>query len=440
MPSTNASWTLAQKVSFRFFCCLFVLYIFPFPLNFIQDFVDSDSEGFKFLSWYFKALDLYSKAWHAMVPWVGDHILHLKNPITIFTNGSGDTTYDYVALFTTFVLAFLSAAIWCLFDRKRPSYRQADYWLRVLVRYNLAVLMLSYGFSKIYHLQMGSPYLSELVEKFGNKSPMGLAWSFFGYSPAYSAFTGFGEVLGGSLLFLRRTTTLGSLVLVVVLSNIVAINFCYDIPVKLFSSMLLLMNIFLLSPDIRGLVQIFISKRAYSLKGLEFSWNTKKSHRIALILKSIFILSCFGVSIWSSLKMSKIYGDQRPLPKLYGIYNVQTFIRNKDTIPPLLTDSTRWKMMLVQNEGYARFSYMNDKVRWMRFIIDSAMKKATVFSTMDTSKKSYFNILPIDSSYLALVGKLNSDSLYVRLKKLDPKTFTLIGRGFHWINEYPLNR
>jgi hypothetical protein len=50
-----------------------------------------------------------------------------------------------------------------------------------------------------------------------------------------------------SYLLFRKTKTFGSLVCITVLMNIVAMNFCYDVPVKLFSSNLLLMAKLLVS-------------------------------------------------------------------------------------------------------------------------------------------------------------------------------------------------
>ena len=41
------------------------------------------------------------------------------------------------------------------------------------------------------------------------------------------------EVLGALLLLFRRTTALGAAVLAVVLVNVVMMNFCYDVPVKI---------------------------------------------------------------------------------------------------------------------------------------------------------------------------------------------------------------
>ena len=41
---------------------------------------------------------------------------------------------------------------------------------------------------------------------------------------------------------------------------------------------------------------------------------------------------------------------------------------------------------------------------------------------------------------LRLDGILKGDSLHVRLHRLDETSFLLVSRGYHWINEFPLNR
>jgi uncharacterized membrane protein YphA (DoxX/SURF4 family) len=438
MNNSGVPWTAHRKFFFRFFCCFFLIYFFPFPLNILTYFMDTDAPP-KFLAWYFKIFDLYNNLWHAIIPWIGDHLLHLKTHITIFTNGSGDTTYDYVMLLTFVVLSLTAALIWTRLDRQGPGYPKALYWLRVYVRYNLGAYMLVYGFSKVFHLQMPSPGLGQLVQRFGDKSPMGLIWSFIGYSPAYSAFTGWGEIMGGTLLFFRRTTTLGALILVAVISNIVAINFCYDVPVKLFSSVLLLMDLFLLAPQTRRLWAIFVKNDPTSPLPPEFTWGKKRHQRIALVIKWAFILGSFYGNISYLRSMMRVYGDLTPKPRLYGIYDVQTFIRNKDTVPPLTTDSTRWKQLVIQSNKYVSFIYMNDRRRRLRFEVDSLIKQAVLYPEDDTLVKSRFSIHPEDSVHLTLNGALKADSLHVLLKKVDLNSFVLISRGFHWINEYPFS-
>jgi uncharacterized membrane protein YphA (DoxX/SURF4 family) len=432
-------WSGPQRFFFRFFCSFFLIYIFPFPLDSFPFVTELTSLNAKLTAWYTAIFEAYTNAWHVIIPWAGSHLLHLKNPITIFTNGSGDTTYDFVLLLTYFSLAILSAIAWSILDRRRTSYSTALYWIRVLVRYYLAINMLTYGFYKVFHLQMPFPYLTQLVQPFGDKSPMGLAWSFVGYSKAFSEFTGWGEVVGGVLLFFRRTTTLGALLSAVVMGNIVAINFCYDVPVKLFSSMLFLMSVFLAAPDAKRLSAVFLYNRSTEPYNQYYTLPKRWQRITRVILKWVFILYSVYSSLHGVLEGVKQYGDDSPKTALYGIYNTDLFVNNRDTIPPLTTDTTRWKQLIVQFEKYSVVKMMNDSIRRYNFLVDTSKKTVSAFFDTDTLHKAEFHYYQ-DTAWLNLEGKLRDDSLHIRLKKYDVQSFRLVNRGFHWINEYPFNR
>src|SRR5690242_3060419 len=78
-------WSLAKRIAFRLTFAYFVLYNIPFPAGLLP-FTDTVSQK-------------YDGLWQAIVPWVGKHLLRLSYDITVFTNGSGDTTYNYVQVF-----------------------------------------------------------------------------------------------------------------------------------------------------------------------------------------------------------------------------------------------------------------------------------------------------------------------------------------------------
>ena len=137
----HQSWNAYQKIAFRFFCCLFLIYLFPFPIDSLPFVNELLSIHPKLSEWFGAPFEKYTEFWHAFIPWIGKHIIRLTTPITIFTNGSGDTTYDYVLLLTYFILSFVGCMIWTVITRRRPSYTQAYYWLRVLVRYYLGAVM-----------------------------------------------------------------------------------------------------------------------------------------------------------------------------------------------------------------------------------------------------------------------------------------------------------
>lgn len=436
--NSQRSWTALQKIAFRFFASLFIVYLFPFPLDSIPFLSDLASISSTTEKWYGAIFEAYTNVWHGFIPWVGKTILGLKTPITIFTNGSGDTTYDYVLLLTHFVLAFVACVVWTLLDRRRRSYNTAYYWLRTGIRYYLAMAMFGYGFAKVFHLQMGSPYLSQLVQPYGDKSPMGIAWSFFGYSRAYSAFTGWAEVLGGFLLLFRRTTTLGAALVTIIMLNVALINFCFDVPVKLYSSMLVLMAVFLLAPDFRRLTGVFITHRIVPPPVFPEMLKSRGMRIFRTVCKALIIISLFYGNISGGIRSSKQYGDGRKRPPLYGIYNAELTVRNNDTLAPLLTDSTQWRQLVIQFEKFAQVRMMNDSIKRLNFVVNDTTHQITASFASDTVKSTLQ--YTADSTYLFISGKWKSDSLYMRFRRYDEKNFRLVNRGFNWVNEYPYNR
>ncbi len=268
-------WSFIKKLLFRFFVSYFFIYIFPFPIGYIPH-TDILS------TWY-------SKIWDALVPWAGKYILHISYPITVQPNGSGDTTYNYVQLFLCAVFAVIATIIWSVADRKRKNYDLLLYWVMVYLRYYLAFTMLNYGFYKIIKTQFSFPYY-HLTETYGESSPMGLLWSFMGYSKAFNLFTGLAEAISGFLLLFRKTTTFGALMSMTVLSNIVAMNFCFDVPVKLFSANLLLMAVFIVSPDIKRLINFFFRNKAVPALNIQPKFQKRWMKITWIAVKALLIL------------------------------------------------------------------------------------------------------------------------------------------------------
>ena len=434
----QTAWPVSRKIVFRFCCCFFILYTFPFPINDIPFSRLINKINEHILKWYDTIMGYVEIFWHSVIPIIGRPIV--KEPITIFSNGSGDTTYDYVLLLTQIIAAIIISIAWGIADRKRKSYNIALYWLHVLLRYYVAVMMLSYGFLKVYHAQMPYPYLSRLVQPYGDSSPMGLAWTYVGQSKAFSIFAGFSEVVCGLLLLFRKTTLVGALLSLAVIGNIVVINFCYDVPVKLFSSVLEVMTFYLTAPYWKELYRLFILHQPGELPKYKQPYFKMKWARVTVkLLKVLIIADALFYTIADGIDASSQYGDNAPKPALYGIYNSELVLRNSDTIPPLTTDTTRWKQVLIQFNNYARIKLMNDTVRNYNFIIDTITHTATVYPPWDTLNKTKYKYLT-DTSTLTLTGSIKGDSIYMRFRKYDLKNFRLMNRGFHWVNEYPYNR
>lgn len=425
-----APWSPGRKFLFRFFFLWFPLYIFLNP-NGVLPYIDD------LYTWYIQPFQ-------QLIPWIAKHILHLPYEITVFTNGSGDTTYDYVVVLFITVMALLGAVIWTLVDRYRPGYNQLYYWLTAAVRYYVSFTMLTYGFVKVFKLQFPSADPWRLLEPYGESSPMGLAWTFMGYSKGYNLFTGGAEVLGGLLLLFRRTTTLGSIVTFVVMGNVMAMNYCFDIPVKLLSTVLVFMSLFLMAKDIKRLFNFFILHKPAAAANISAPYIRKRGLRIGLrVFKFLLVGYTLVMMVYGSANALSQYGDNAKKTALYGIYNVETFVRNHDTILPLQTDTTRWKQMIVggyRNYPRTHLKGMNDSLRSYVMRTDTVKKEIVLFTRTDTTTKHQFSYYYPDKEHMVMQGTWKGDSVIVRMKIYDLDKFLLVNRGFRWINEYPFNR
>jgi len=297
--------------------------------------------------------------------------------------------------------------------------------------------MLSYGFAKVFKTQFPFPNEMRLTETYGQSSPMGLVWTFMGYSPGYNYFTGGAEILAGVLLFFRRTTTYGSLVVITVISNIVMINFCYDVPVKLFSLHLLLMAVFILSFDLRRVVNFFFLNKSVSAVDFSHSFSNKSLKKSAFVIKIIAI--CFFFFITMKTHLDYLYKYPHSISLLSkGSYDVTDFKKNNENVIPGPDSPNRWKLFYISPEAnYIAIRTDNDSVQYTSYSMSTADKTFSMHGY--NYKDNIFFYEEPESGKLILIGKYNNDSLKIELRKKDGN-YNLVNRGFHWINEYPFNR
>ena len=208
--------------------------------------------------------------------------------------------------------------------------------------------LFSYGFAKVFPLQFTFPRLDRLIEPFNQFSPMGLLWTFMGYSKAYTIFSGAAEVTGGLLLLFRRTATLGAMVSAAVMLNVVMLNFCYDVPVKLYSLNLLLMAIFLMTPDLGRLANVLVLNRPSRPVNLAGPFDRRWARNGMAVVKTIFIGFVLFQQIKGGYEGYRSFYVTPQRPPLFGMYDVEGFAVNGKELPPLTTDTTRWKRMVAQ--------------------------------------------------------------------------------------------
>jgi hypothetical protein len=425
-PATAEPWSLARRIAFRFAFVYLIVYLFPSPLDLFP--------GLEWLT------EPYTNLWNVLVPWVGQHVLGLSQEISTAQTGSGDKLFNYVQLVCYLGLSVLATGVWSVVDRRRTQYARLQAGLRIYVRYALAGMMLTYGMAKLFKTQFSFPTMDRLMKPYGESSPMGLLWTFMGYSTGYNVFTGGAEALGGLLLFFRRTTTLGSLVVVGVMSNVVMLNFCYDVPVKLFSSHLVLLAVFLLLPDLRRLAHVLVLNRPTEPVPLRVPFQTPWLERGSRAAKALFITAMLFFMAKSNWEDFTEYGDGAPTPALYGIYDVESFTRNGQEVPPLATDTTRWRELLVDRFKWAIVHKMSGPAEVLEMKDEPEKQRLTLTPFKQGSEPLVFTYSRPDPDHLVLEGKVANDPVSVRFKRSDLSKFQLVNRGFHWVSERPFNR
>lgn len=409
----RAHWSISSKIVFRILFCylsLYILFLFTGTL-FERPFI-----------------------------WIGKVILGIDYTFEANGYGSGDNTYAYVLQFINLVLAFAAVLVWSIVDKNRKSYNQVLYWFLIVLRLLLICAMFLYGFVKVFQIQFPAPSLLRLLEPLGNFSPMGLAWTYMGYSKGFGMFAGFMEILGGLLLIPRRTQTLGSLLVIGVMLQVAVMNFMFDIPVKLFSVHLIFMAAVIFMTDSKRFTQVFIKNEATKAY-IYYNPVIDKSYS-----KSIFWVKVIGLCIMITMGIvlgsatEKSSEDENNRPYFYGIWEATRVIKNKDTVPALIYDKERWRYLIIDKKNSAIVKYMDDSKGYFKFKTDTLNKRISMYPLNEDSLSKNIRYSYPTYSALELTGILGKDSINILLKRKNLDGFLLHSRGFHWINESPLNK
>ena len=403
----------------------FLLYIFPFPFDLLPFQI---GKAFSIL---------INEFWQRLVLFLAKDLIGFSGKITTNTSGSGDSIYYFFKLILQLIIAMAITIIWLIFDGKKTLYNRSKPYFKIYFRYFLAFTLLSYGMAKVFPNQFWGPGLTDLLKPFGDISPMGLLWKFMGYSVWYIVFTGILEVLACILLLFRNTLKLGGILSFGILLNIFALNMSYDVPVKLYSLHLLILSIIVLAPYFKDIVRFFVLNKTTNSHKIYPYFKRTKYRRIGYFFKSLIIITLFSTMIISNYTNQFDYGRKSQLPPLYGIYEVENFIINNDTLAPLLTDKTRWRRLTVDKFN-VNVTKMNGDILYTGNQIDTQNLSIKLKPFKEDS--SYEFDYALKDSTLFLIGTRNKDSIKIDLKVRDHSDFYLLKRGFHWINEFPNNR
>jgi uncharacterized membrane protein YphA (DoxX/SURF4 family) len=317
---------------------------------------------------------------------------------------------DLIACLVAVIIGLTLTTYW----QRKPA-QPADsekylYWSQTILRYFLGYIFLLYGFAKVFQQQFYS-LPSTLDTPLGDISGIQLTWRFFGYSYAYTLFVAGSQIIGSILLFFRRTTTLAVILLLPVVANIVFVNFTHSIPVKLYSSIYLIMLLYLLAADFKRLKALFWDNLAFAGRGLP---GGTKSRRL-VVVKGLLIACFFALALGENYYAHIVYS--KTTTPLLGIWEVQEYLVN-DLPRSANEDPTVWKRVYFDSDKFVAIK--TGKPKPQRFLSTLDAEKQTIKLENPMSEELFVEgeYERLSENQLLIKVASGSDGLRVTLNKV----------------------
>lgn len=325
-------------------------------------------------------------------------------------------------LLSTLILAFISR----LKQLNKFQWHKTENVIRLIATYYLGWVLLKYGLDKLFKCQFYLPEPNILYSRVGDLDKDILFWSSMGSSYSYNIFMGLSEIIPGILLFFSKTRKLGILLALGVLLNVVAINFSFDISVKLFSSFLLFIAIYLIVPFAFNLWR-FLSNQHIVLTQNSIE-PSNKSTKLSHIGTYAIILIILIESMFTYVNNQNFNDDNQERPLFHGAYAVDQFIQGKDT---LKGEKNSLKNLFFHRDSYLIFQFKNEEMVDFKMDIDPIKKTLTLFDDEQT-KKRYSIEYNQFTKKMKLIHHGKYELEIIHCTQQEWKKMPLIQPLFHW--------
>jgi hypothetical protein len=430
--SLSSEWKPYEKIVLRFFIVFFAIQILPIDWKFYQQLFAID--------------------------WLHLNFYDLFNLTRYYPSFFGLSALANFAVI--FIISVLGTFAWTSFDKKERNNDTLYYWLRVALRYRLAIGIIAYGLIKLFPLQMPYPSLSNLHTNYGDFYPWKIYFHTIGITQGYESFLGAIEVIAGLLLLCRRTVTFGAGLILGFVGNVFAANISYDIGEIAYSFFLLSIAVFLIVYDVPRLYSLlFKGKYTFANKfNPVFTSEALRKTRLALKTVTVIFIILLGFKTYSNYTEAPYKYPATPgLKGTYGYYNVREFKLNNQDIPYSNTNPDRWQNVVFEkwatvsiktakpiiiDASKADEYQVNDKDRnyesagvagrrYFSYTIDSN-KNAIVLENKNKhhqSEKFVLNYTQVNDSTIVLKGtNEKNEAIYAVLDKINKKYLLFEGR------------
>lgn len=326
----SKEWSRLEKISFRISFIFFGIFSIPWDVGFYERLLHLDYAHLNYR--------------HL------NEIFNFYNPqfVNHYSESGFFGLYSYANYVVVLAVAVIGGLVWTALDQKRTEYRVLYYWVRTLARYRVAYGIISWGYKKMFVMQMPPLNTAMHHTDFSDLFAKRLYWESLSVVPAYEVFLGFAEFIPGILLLFRKTSSLGAALSFVVLGNVAIANHAYDIGEQVPCASMAMLALFVLWYDLPSLWDVLVLKKdrqilefrpRFSSKGQLYLKNTIKYAFNAVFVGLFFVFEVRAYYVENDFyKIPNTPG----LPGAKGHYEVTEFRLNNKVLPYNPNDSLRW--------------------------------------------------------------------------------------------------
>lgn len=413
---SQSSWSKSEKNLFKFFGLYFFIQILPIDLSFLKHIAGTNWLALEYRD-----------------------IFYLSRYAPDFLGEQSFLNWIIVA-----ILALVGTILWDKVLPKDINYDNWYYWIRVFVRYRLALGLIGYAFLKVYTIQSPEPSLSNLNTNYGDFT----AWKLFslglGVVPSYQSFLGLVELAGALLLLHRKTTTIGTLIILPFAGNVAISNIAYEGGEYVYAFYLISLGLYLFAFDAIRLFKLVSLEQPADQNHFQPEFREKKQ-LYRLTLKGLYII-VFVIFYGYKTKAGASGGgyhfpSQAGLSQLTGVYNVKTFKLNNQEIPYSKTDSVRWQDVIFEKWNTISIK-SNREVNIENLPTEEIFSKDSqrIYELAGTQGRHFYSYQKDPSSNILQLTNRNAhyqnDVLTIHYQVLNDSTVVLSGIDAHQDSVY----
>ncbi len=341
---------------------------------------------------------------------------------------SSDSLEMFILVFLLLIISVLLQLILKNISKWETIKAKIFYFIKAIILCYLVTILFKYGFDKIFKKQFYLPEPNILYTPFGQLDKDILYWSTMGTSYTYSVITGILEVIAGLFILIRKTRTIGLILCLGILFNILLINISFDISVKLFSCCLIFFTLVLLSPTLPNMPRFFLGKKLIE-QAPEFTLkNSVHSHPIRVSILTFIIGLILIESLYPHIRSGNYNDDKEARPYLHGAYqviSVHSGVTQTDSIVSPI------KKIFIHRDGYIIFQNTEDIMHDYKLQIDSVQG---VFVLTDYDLKSFMLKYETTADGLQLEYFKDGKQYLLNTKTLDWRQLPILKDELHWFD------